>query len=345
MPMSWKNFLPALLTGLLSCTGHQGPDVSAISVEVKLKQFHTDFFSMDTTAMGKSLENLRTRYPAFLPLFLEHVLGLDEGSFVEGSIEYIRQNAFLDDEAKRVFPDLSSTSSDFEKAFKYVRYYFPEYRLPELITIVGPLNAFARTESGELSPNFMGPGFLALSLQFYLGSNFPVYKEEGFIFNVAPEYRSRRFDKKYIVADAMKLLTDDLFPEKSGGMGLIEKIVEKGKQWWLLDKLLPYLPDSLKTGYTGSQLKFCDEYEGLIWNTIITNEKDLYTRNPIIIQTYLGEAPTTQVMPSSSPGNIGQWVGWKIVEKFAENNPDLSVSAIMKTAPEKIFTEAKYKPK
>jgi hypothetical protein len=50
-------------------------------------------------------------------------------------------------------------------------------------------------------------------------------------------------------------------------------------------------------------------------------------------------------MPQASPGNIGQWIGWQIVKKFAAENSSLSPTELMNTPPRKILTEAKYKPK
>ena len=125
---------------------------------------------------------------------------------------------------------------------------------------------------------------------------------------------------------------------------MVEQMIEKGKQWWLLDKLMPATADSLKTGYTQKQLKWCKENEGLIWNYFVTNE-NLETIEPDVIQNYIGESPTTQGMPQSSPGNIGQWMGWQIVKKFAAENSSLNPTEIMNTPARKILTEAKYKPK
>jgi uncharacterized protein YjaZ len=62
-------------------------------------------------------------------------------------------------------------------------------------------------------------------------------------------------------------------------------------------------------------------------------------------QNYIGESPRTMDMPEQSPGNIGQWVGWRIVEKFAEKNEKLSVQQVLATPANKIFQEAKYRPK
>jgi len=114
---------------------------------------------------------------------------------------------------------------------------------------------------------------------------------------------------------------------------------------WLLDKFMPETADSLKTGYTQDQLDWCRENEGKIWNAIIGFAGDLFTKEPSAIQNYIGEAPTTQGMPTASPGNIGPWVGWQIVKKFAEKNSSLKPAEVMNTPPRKILDEAKYKPK
>ena len=112
-----------------------------------------------------------------------------------------------------------------------------------------------------------------------------------------------------------------------------------------MDRFLPATPDSLKTGYPKQQLNWCEANEGLIWNDIITTQKDLFTKDPMVIQNYLGEAPFTQSLGPSSPGNIGQWIGWQIVKKFAGNNSSMSVSDVLKTDAGKLLEEAKYKPK
>ena len=343
-----KNILPSFFIFILftACTSRdKSPDVSNIEVEVPVERFDKDFFSIDTIGIEKGLRDLGIKYPSLFPIFINNILGLSDTTQDKGASTFIRQNSFIADAANKEFENINNIKSDFEQSFRYVKYYFPDYKVPKLITIVGPPDALAQTASGEPTPNFIGPDFLGLSLQFYLGKDFSLYHDAFFVANVAPEFRSRRFDKKYIVADAMKLIVDDIYPEKTVGKGLIEQMIEKGKQWWLLDKLLPATPDSIKTGYTKQQLKWCDENEGLIWNDIITTEKDLYTKEPLTLQNYIGEAPFTQSLGSSSPGNIGQWIGWQIVKKFADKNSSMTVDNVLKTDARKILEQAKYKPK
>lgn len=342
-----KTILIGLLLALLasSCKKKKDvPDVSGVQVELQWQRFDRDFFSLDSNRIPEELARLQQKYPVLLPLFLQNILGLDSAGTVPGVKRFLGMSTPLADTINNVFRTTGQLEKDFQKAFRFVRYYFPQYELPAIITVAGPVDALAQSESGP-TPNFLGPGFMGISLQFYLGPGFSVYQDPFFIENVAPLYRSRRFSKEYIIADALQLVVNDLFPDKSGSKPLVEQMVEKGKRWYLLDKFLPYTPDSVKTGYTSRQLDWCRENEGLIWTYIVKNE-DLNSISPAVLQTYIGEGPFTQgFSQEASPGNLGQWIGWQILKKFVGKNPGLSPEEVMRTDAKKILEEAKYKPK
>jgi hypothetical protein len=336
----------SIILFLFSCSDdNKGPDVSNIKLDVQVERFDKDLFSIDTVGIEKGLSALNTKNPELFHIFIYRILGLNDPLQSAEVVRFIRQNKFLADSANKTFENINDIKKELEQAFRYVKYYYPDYKVPKLATIVGPPDAFAKKANGELTANFLTNDFLGISLQFYLGSDFSFYNDPFYVANIAPQYISRRFDKKYIVADAMKLIADDISPDKSLGKGLIEQMIEKGKQLWLLDKFMPTTHDSIKTGYTKDQLSWCKANEGLIWNEIITTEKDLYTKDPLTLQNYIGVAPFTQSLGPQSPGNIGQWIGWRIVKKFAEKNSSMSVADVLKTDARKILEEAKYKPK
>ncbi len=342
--------LPACLLALIlviSCNNKKNiPDVSEIKASLNIQRFDRDFFAIDTIGIEKGLAALQVKYPTFLPLFLQTIIGVQDPA---GAKEFYSRYKQVADSAEKIYADFEPVKKQIEQAFRYVKYYFPRYKEPAaIITSVGAMNSrqdMAQMGNGDYTPDFMGPDFIGISLQFYLGKDFSLYQHDYFINNVAPLYVSRRFSKEYIVADVMKLVTEDIFPDKSKGKPLIEQMIERGKQWWLLDKFLPETPDSVKTGYTKQQLQWCEENEGLMWSYIIKNE-DLYSVNAATLQTYIGEAPFTPVFSQElSPGNIGQWIGWQIIKKYADKNPALKPEEVMQTEAKKILEEAKYKPK
>ena len=337
MKISTTIFLIVIL--FIGCTNSKGPDVSKIKVDIPIERFDKDFFSIDTNNIAAGLKGLMTNYPDFYPDFMQQILGvsgsdtnkitLDVSKLFIGGYLSIYQNL------SKQYSDVVWLQKDIQMAFRYVKYYFPNYKTSKIILFIGPLDApgVALTRSG-----------IAIGLHQFGGKDFPAYQsmEAQQLF---PGYISRRFEPQYIVVNSMKAVIEDIYPDKSGGKGLIEQMIEKGKQWWLLDKFLPAKPDSLKTGFTEQQVKWCEANEGMIWNDIITTQKDLYTKDPMAIQNYIGEAPYTQSLGPASPGNIGQWIGWQIVKKFADKSSSMSVTDVLKTDSRKILEEAKYKPK
>jgi hypothetical protein len=340
-------FFLLFLTGFIACNNQtDAPDVSNIKISIAVNRFDRDFFSMDTNAVDRSLPALQQQYPNFLNLFLQNIVGVNDAAGVK---DFYRLYKPVYDSSQRIYEDLDPVKKELEQAFRHVNFYFPAYKAPaRIVTIIGPMNSredLARMTNGDYTPNFIGPDFIGISLQFYLGDGFSLYNTEYFVNNVAPLYRSRRFSREYITADVMKLVTDDLFPDKSNTRPLIEQMIEKGKQWWLLDKLMPDSPDSIKTGYSQLQLDWCRQNEGLIWSYILKNE-DLYSINPATIQTYIGEAPFTSVFSQEeSPGNIGAWIGRQIVKKYVETNSGMKPEEVMMAAPKEILEKSKYKPK
>ena len=314
------------------------PDVSGIKVDIRLERFERSFFAIDTNHIAQGLIKTHGELPDFYPDFMQNILGVSGNPADTTTLSVTRNilrsyGSFAADLEKK-FNNTSSLEKELKNDFRYVKYYFPDYKIPVLVTYVGPLDA----PGVALTRNR-----IAVGLQQYAGKDFQGYQANE-VQQMYPAYISRRFDAVYIPANCVKAVADDLFPDKSAGKPLIEQMIEKGKQWWLLDKLMPTTADSLKSGYTQKQLKWCIENEGLIWNYFVTSE-NLESIEPDVIQNYIGESPTTQGMPQVSPGNIGQWVGRQIVRKFAAENSSLSLAEIMNTPARKILTEAKYKPK
>jgi hypothetical protein len=325
---------------LFACTNtSDGPDVSNIKVEIPIERFDRSFFSLDTNNISSGLRKLQNDYPDFYPDFMNEILGVSGADTNQATTEvskfFIKGYLPLYQILDKKYTDIDWLQKDLQHAFQYVRYYFPDHKTGKATLFIGPLDApgVALTKSG-----------VAIGLHQFGGKDFPAYQSME-VQQLFPAYISRRFEPQYIVANAMKAVVTDIYPDRNAGKGLIEQMIEKGKQWWLLDKFLPTTPDSIKTGFTKNQLDWCDKNEGMIWNSVITNEKDIYTKDPISLQNYIGEAPFTPSMPEASPGNIGQWIGWQIVKKFAENNSSMTVADLLKTEAKKIFEEAKYKPK
>jgi hypothetical protein len=336
-----KNLIPFLFLGFLfSCKNtKKAPDVSGITVNTRIERFDQAFFSLDSNHIREGLLQLSQQFPYFLNDFTVNILGA--GPLSDTSVnsfricrQFLTSYQPVKDSIVLKFKDMRAIEEQLKKGFQYVKYYFPSYALPpKVVAYIGPFDA-----PGVALTRFT----LAIGLQLYAGRSFSFYRSaQGQ--ELFPLYISRRFEPEYVASNCMKALEEDIFPDQSQGKPLIIQMIEKGKYWWLLDQLLPETADSLKTGFSQKQLDWCRQNEGQIWNYFLQN--DLYSIDPELIKNYIGDGPYTQGMPESSPGNIGQWVGWQIVQKYAGLHPDLTPAVLMKTPARTIFDEVKYKPR
>jgi hypothetical protein len=335
----WRSLLIAVL--LCAC-GHRKhiPDVSQIPMDLHIDRFDQAFFALDTNQIAQSLRQLQQEFPYFCNDFTSDILGAAPLSDTNTTAifachQFLVSYLPVKDSLERKYPNLNWLEKDLDQAFRFIRYYFPQYNPPpHVVAFIGPFDA-----PGVAITRFT----LAIGLQLYAGHNFAFYNSmEGQ--ELYPAYISRRFERPYIPVNCMKAIAEDMFPDSSANLSLIGQIVEKGKYWWLTDLFLPRTEDSLKTGFSQKQLDWCQANEGLIWNYVLQHE-DLYNIDPDVIKNYIGDSPSTPGMPDISPGNIGQWIGWKIVEKYVEDHPEAGPKEIMRMDPRKLFEESKYKPR
>lgn len=333
---------------LVSCNTVDTPDVSNIKVDIQVERFDKDFFEVDTNNLMPSLQQLNARYPTFFRDYVQNILGLpgisDTGNAALGAIrKFLSDYKPVKDSVDRKLVDMSGVQKDVVTNLKYVKHYFPRYQLPrKLITFIGPMDAYFEGSLGGYG-DVITTDALAVGLQLHLGNDFSLYRSEmgQALF---PAYISRRFAPEYIPVNCIKNIVDDMFPDGAGGKHLVIQMVEKGKRMYLVDQLMPTTHDTLKIGYTNSQLQGCYKNEGLIWNYFLTNGL-LYNNDPGMIKNYIGESPNTPEFGEGAPGNIGLFVGWQIVKKYMAENKSLTLDQLMATDPKKLFEESKYRPR
>ncbi|MEP7251546.1 MAG: hypothetical protein ABI683_04175 [Ginsengibacter sp.] len=338
-------------TILFSCkNGKDIPDVSGIKVTLESRRFEQDFFAIDTNNVAPSIQQILKKYPHFTPDFISNILGLDMDSLLIPSNSqdkavslFIKDYTHIKDSSDKLFKDFSKENDEIKKALQFVKYYFPEYKLPtSVITFLGPINANFETSFGTQGDILTSEG-LGVDLQLHLGKNFSLYQSpEGQ--EQYPEYLSNNFDPDHIPVNCMRNIVDDLYPDRSTGRALIEQMVEKGKRLYLLTKFLPNTPEYLCIGYTEKQMKDSYTNEAVIWDFFLNNDL-LNNTEQNITKNYVGESPKTQEFGNDSPGNLGAFAGLQIVKKYMEKSPETNLKELMNTEARDVFAKSKYKPR
>ena len=347
-----KLILPIFIAIILLSCGDQKnvPDVSSIKITIDTKRFEQDFFRIDTMNIPASLNAMLKKYPGFLPDFMANILGLDLDSVMisgnpqaEALLTFLRDYSPIKDSADLVYKNFNRESDAIVKGLQFVKYYFPQYKIPEsIITFIGPINASFATSFG-VQGDVITPNSFGIGLQLHLGKEFSFYRSpQGLA--LYPDYISNNFDAAHIPINCMKNVVDDLFPEKNIGQALIEQMVAKGRRIYLLTKFLPYAPEHECMGYTKQQMENSYKNEAVIWDFFLNNDL-LNKTDQSLVKNYIGESPKTQELGEDAPGNLGTFAGLQIIKKYMEKNPETTLGHLMTMDARAIYNESKYKPR
>ncbi|WP_456238246.1 gliding motility lipoprotein GldB [Mucilaginibacter pallidiroseus] len=316
-------------------------DVSNIPVDVKIERFDRDFDSLRIKPMAQQAAFLQQKYGVFYIDFIEKILkagAVNDTSYFKTLREVFAGKAYMDlkHDVDSVYKNLDTQDAELTDAFRRIKYYFPQKRLPRVYAYF----------SGFQAQTSIGNGYYGIGLDLFLGRNSRFYPAliENF-----PMYISRRFTPENIAPRVLEgIAREDMFPETDGGdQTLLAKMIYNGKIMYFMDKTLPDVADSTKIGYTTKQEAWCRDYKAEIWSFFL-EENLLYDSDFQKIQRYLNEAPFTPGLGQDNEAapKLAVWTGWQIVRQYMEKHPDVTLAQLMaEKDAQKILNAAKYRPK
>ncbi len=323
---------------LFSCRQANRPDIDDVKLDISIERFDKDL----AAGMGKPLEQtdvqLAKKYGNFYQDYVNRIVGNGTFSSAEILTVLYADQAYKDlsHDADSVFRNMDAVEEDLSTAFKYIKNYYPQIRVPRFISFI----------SGFEVQTPIGDGYMGIGLDMFLGKESRFYP--AIVQNV-PLYLSRRFTPEYVVPRLTETFArEELFPEKDEDRTLLSKMIHNGKILYFMDQVLDEkVPDSVKIGYTDKQLGWCTTYEGNIWGFFMEHEL-LFKTDYQKIQVYLSEGPFTPGLGerNQSAPKLGVWIGWQIVRKYMKENPDITLQELMaERDAEKMLRASKYKPK
>jgi gliding motility-associated lipoprotein GldB len=293
-------------------------DVSGIAVDLNIRRFDQDFYQ----SSSNNLDALKQKYPLLFPketpdsIWLAKIADKDEQELFQ--------------ETQKVYGNLSKTREDLENLFKHVKYYNPNFEIPQVTTVLSNVDY-------EYRVIYTGAQVF-VSLDVYLGKESVFYADY-------PEYIKENNKRERIPVDvATQIIQQQVKP--SLNRTFLGKMIAAGKKMYLIDLYVPQASDQIKIGYSKEKLDWAEANESEIWRFFI--EKNLlYSTDTKLNKRFLDEAPFSKFYlaeDSRSPGRIGEWMGWQIVRSFMEKN-DVSLQTLLQMNEEELFKKANYKPR
>ena len=332
-----KKYIYILLAMVLCGCGNKyqyiPKDIEPVAVEIV--RFDSALLAVRTDSVKQDVMQLYADYEVFMPLYIEGVLRLpmeDTAYFseqlanflVDTTMGFAQTNAL----AKERFANVDSLQEALNTGFSRLHYLYPEWEIPTVYLFVSGFNSTV-----IYYEDMMGVG-----VDMYLGSDYPYYNQ------VVYDYQKTTMQKEYVVRDVMSMYLAYNIAYNSKYNRLLEQMIFRGKQLFLLSQLLPDAPAWQVIGYTPEQWAWCEHYERAIWNRIM-EKRDLFKTESSVLSSYMNEGPFTAEVTQDSPGRLGLWVGWRIVESYMSHNEEVSLYDLINEGDaQKILEQSFYKP-
>lgn len=267
-----------------------------------------------------ALQQMQSEYWDMTKILVEDILEI--GNINDSDIntkfkDYFRDSLLikLNDDVEEKFNDISFLEKDLSRAFSSMCEYVPGIRIPTVYTQLSALNESI----------VIGDGILGISLDTYMGSNYPLYKVCYY------SYQRKAMNPDMIVYDCIFTYLQSEYPYSDVSShdlcnimlyyGIINyatmKILDKG----LSDVML----------YDDEQEKWCKTNEKNVLRYMI-DKKHLYTTDFMVIRKYMKSAPYTSYFGKKSPDRIGLWLGTRIVEAYMKGHKNTTIKELLETS-------------
>ncbi len=233
-------------------------------------------------------------------------------------------------ETNKVFKNFKDEKQDITQLFQYIKYYFPEFKTPRVITVTS--NVDYRNKA------IVTDSIILISLDTYLGEDHEFY--DGIQHYVKQNFKASQITPDLATEYAKK------YSYQVSKKTFLDEMVYFGKLLYFMDAVLPLKTDAEKIGYTQEELDWAIANESEIWRNFVDNEL-LYSTDSKLPSRFINPAPFSKFyleLDGESPGRIGQYIGWQIVRAYMKNN-DVSLSKMLIINADDIFKQSKFKPR
>ncbi len=315
-------FLLLILFAILSCGNDykEAEDIEKININFDVERFDMAF----ANAAPKDLQRLKKAYPF---MFSENF----KDSFWIAKMEDSIQRELLEQTTNR-FQNLKPEKKDIEGLFKHLKYFFPDFKTPRVITTTSTVdyrNKIIVTDT-----------IVLVSLDTYLGTDHYFY--EGI-----QDFIKKDMKPEYLVVDlANKYAEEYIF--QSDRRTLLDEFIYAGKKMYFKDKVIPFKTDAEKIGYTDAELDWAEKNEEYIWRYFVDREL-LFSTDSKLPNRFINSAPFSKFyleeIDNESPARIGQYIGWQIVKSYMDQNQEVTFQQMLNKSTEDIFNNTKFKPR
>ncbi len=166
-------------------------------------------------------------------------------------------------------------------------------------------------------------GHIYIGLNHYLGEDYEGYR------GIFPSYLRHRKTISRLPSEVMQARIASLFPPEFGANPtLLNRLLYQGALLQAANDNMD-APDSTIIGLTPEELKWCEENEAALWQSLVGHDL-LYSTDPSVADRLLRPAPNSNLLSGNAPGQAALFLALKIVRAYTKET-GVSARQILET--------------
>lgn len=277
----------------------------------------------------KDVEQYLTKNELFKKYFMDEVYPPDVQKKEILKLVTTESGQQLLSDVQRVFKSVEGIEKDFTLALTKLKSYYPDYTIPKIQMAV----------TGFMKDVVVVDDYILICPEFFPDDESKYRQPE------MPDYLLKRYSKESMTPMVLFFLSNKFNDVDVQDETLIANMVAHGKALYFTKQMCLEKHDSLIIGYSQEQLDFCEQFEEQIWDHFLRKQLVYSTEHNHVVK-YIQENPKIGEIDNRCPGRIAQWLGWRIVEKYMMDHPEVSLQSLMSMSDGKeLFMQSKYRPK
>ena len=267
-----------------------------------------------------AIQKMKIESPQATKILIEDVLGIgtvDAPKVNERIRDYYKDTVLVQvmlDVHER-FKDVSDLEIAFTKAFKRLKKELPSLVIPKIYTQISALNQSV----------VVGDSLLGISLDKYLGEDYPIYKKYYYAF------QRKTMNPERILPECLTfyLISQYPFSWEWEHRSLFDVMMYRGKIAWVVEKALKTdRSGKVAFGYTDEEVKWCKKKGPQVWDIMLSRHY-MESMDPMMIRGFTTTDPNRFLKEKNIPSGIGTWMGMQIVERYMKQHKEVTVEELL----------------
>lgn len=312
-----------LIIGLFAACSNEQRSSQWREPEHRVHRFDHFLFACDASQVGQDLKDSAASYFPFSENG-DSAFWFRQRS--DSLLNALHRDLITKEEAIR------SALQSCRKVLGHSAFHFPKQTPTRTFTYISPLDFDY--------PLFLSDSLVFIALDQYLGPSSSFYAGQ-------PSYLMRGRSMEFMSLDLAEALAQrSLSTLPSQGSDLLSAMLYEGKVLYLTHLLSPEREPHEVLRYTKEEWAFCAANEASIWAYLI-EQGALFSSDADWKRRLLLPAPFSKFrlpIDTQTPGRIGRWIGWQIIEKrMRQGDLDVNDLILYRDAKDLLRT-SKYKP-